>query len=639
MKNYVKQMCRRPLQLLLMIVLIMIVTVMLVVGGNLWVTSDRISKAYEDDFITIGTVTQKPDAVAEVEEWDAEMGDYRIRKSSRYNRYTTEEDLAFPEITYLKEPEKRVYWGSYAPEYLHANDFWLYSEDDWVIVAEFSPMEDCVPDESVLIKITKILGNSKMLEGSVMWFCDHFNRYPEELKADKTYVAQISWARWTHGNRWEESGHLDKTLEYSPEKVSPRLFTSEGKRIEDTLEMQGIYEVTEGFYETDAGRRLLAISNMGEVYNDTQPVVGTNSTDLLLPFYEGSAWVYEGRYPTEEEYAQGSPVCLAPREFVENNGLSVGDQVMTHLYYTCTADRADDDYHITGGGGYYLILGLDGKLLSPFEEKAYTIVGLYDYTPSVKGIGREELIVPLNSVENKTENYLLFGAMTDENTSFQIENGTITDFLEASAKNGMDNLVYTFYDRGYSALMEEIQNLKNMSAALLVMGLIAAVILTMQISHIYITKQKNRLSIERLLGMTGKRCSHISLAGVLILLLLGTAPGVAAGMSLADEIGVEDRSQEEKEDAGQETAEQTAAEETAAEETATGQEAFNRKYSNLGMAVETNIDLSGQTSGDIWVSCMMGSLVIVLGMGISGIKVRSLLKGEPLYLLESQEKR
>ena len=109
MKNYVKQMCRRPLQLLLMIVLIMIVTVMLAVGGNLWITSDRISKAYEDDFITIGTVTQKPDAVVEVEEWDAEMGDYRIRKASRYNRYATEEDLAFPEITYLVEPEKRVY--------------------------------------------------------------------------------------------------------------------------------------------------------------------------------------------------------------------------------------------------------------------------------------------------------------------------------------------------------------------------------------------------------------------------------------------------------------------------------------------------------------------------------------------------
>ena len=608
MKNYVKQMCRRPLQFLLMIVLIMIVTVMLVVGGNLWITSDRISKAYENDFITIGTVTQKPDAVVEVEEWDAERGDYLIRKSRRYNRYATEKDLAFPEITYLVEPEKRVYWGSYAPEYLHANDFWIYAEDDFVIVAEFSPVEDCVPNESVLIKITKILGDAKMLEGAVVWFCDHYNRYPEELKADKTYVAKIAWVKQTHGNRWEESGHLDATLEYGPEKVSPVLYTPEGKRVEDTLEMQAIYEVTEGFYETEAGRRLQAISNIGAVLNDTQPVVGTNSTDLLLPFYEGSAWVYEGRYPTAEEYAQGSPVCLAPREFVENNGLSVGDQVMTRLYYTCKADVVDIDYDLVGDAAYYMLLGADGKLLSPFEEKTYTIVGLYDYTPSVQGIGREELIVPLASVENKTENYLLFGAMADGSTSFQIENGTIADFLEASAKNGVDNLVYTFYDRGYSALMEEIQNLKNMSAALLVMGLIAAVILTLQISHIYITKQKHRLSIERLLGMTGKKCRNICLAGILILLLLGIVPGVAAGMAVSEQVNIEDM----------------------------GQEKFNRKYSNLGLMVETEMDLSGQVQGDMRVSCMMGGMVLVLGMGLCAYKARQVLGQEALYLVSGE---
>ncbi|MDE7233018.1 MAG: hypothetical protein K2N37_08110, partial [Lachnospiraceae bacterium] len=529
-----------------------------------------------------------------------------IWKSPRYNRYVTEEDLAFPEITYLVEPEKRVYWGSYAPEYLHANDFWIYPEDDWVIVAEFSPMEDCIPNESVKIKITKVLGDAKMLEGAVEWFCDHYNRYPDELKADKTYVAKIGYTSTVHGKRCEDAGVEEWRLEYGPEKVSPRLFTSEGKRIPDLLEMQAIYEVTEGFYETEAGRRLQEISNMGAVYNDTQPVVGTNSTDLLMPFYEGSAWVYEGRYPTAEEYAQGSPVCLAPREFVENNGLSVGDQVMTHLYYTCTGDVVDINYMITGGGGFYTVLGTDGKLFSPFEEKAYTIVGLYDYTPSVKGIGREELIVPLNSVENKTENYVNFGAMADGNTSFQIENGTIADFLEASAKNGVDNLIYTFYDRGYSALMEEIKNLKNMSAALLVMGLIAAVILTLQISHIYITKQERRLSIERLLGMTGKRCSHICLAGILVLLLLGIVPGVAAGMAVSEQVNIEDM----------------------------GQEKLNRKYSNLGLMVDTEMDLSGQAQGDPAVSCMMGGLVLALGMGLSGAKLRNMLRGEPLYLLE-----
>lgn len=570
MKNYWRQMRRTPLQLLLMIVLIMIVTVMLTVGGNLWVTSEKLSKAYEDDFITIGTVTQKPDAVVEVEDWDAEKKDFTFYKRSRYNRYATAEDLKFPGVSYLAGPEKRSYWGSYVPEYVHEDDLLEYPHEDFVIVAEFSPLEDCMPDESVKIKITKVLGESKMLEGIVGWFCDHYNRYPEELKADKTYVAKITKRGWTHGSLWEESGKEYPELEYYPQEATPTLYTPEGEQIEDTLGMQGIYEVTEGFYETAAGKRLLAVANDAALYYDTQPVLGTSSTDLLMPFYEGSAWVYEGRYPTQEEYAKGSLVCLAPREFAENNGLSVGDQVMTRLYYTCPADEAEWNFMLMGGGSYgFSFLGSDGEVLSPFEEKAYTIVGLYDYTPAVKGLGREELIVPLHSVEKKTENIVQYGAMADGSTSFQIENGTVADFLEISAKYGADNLIFTFYDRGYAALIEGIRNLKNMSAALLIMGLISAVILTLQISHIYIAKQKKRLSIERLLGMSGKKCGSICLTGILILLLLGTVPGVAAGMV---------------------------------------------------------------------VSCVMGALVIALGMGISGVRLRKMLRGEPLYLLEEGAK-
>ena len=304
-------------------------------------------------------------------------------------------------------------------------------------------------------------------------------------------------------------------------------------------------------------------------------------------------------------------MCLVPRIFAENNGLSLGDQVTTRLYYTCPADDVDQNFYIMGGGGYHFsFLGPDGKLLAPFEEKAYTT------------------------------------AMSDENTSFRIKNGTIPDYLEAAAKHGVDNLVFTFYDRGYTALKEGIRNLKNMSAALLAMGLIAAVILTLQISHIYITKQRKRLAVERLMGMTGRQCRRISLAGILILLMLGTVPGVAAGMAVAGQVDVAGQTDAGIKDAGQTEAGQEG--EAGSEQTDAGQEGkvaggrintgeeFSRKYSNLGMASETNVDFCGQNRTDTMVSCAMGALVVLLGMGLSGIRVRGLLKGEPLYLVEDE---
>lgn len=307
MKHCVKQMLRTPIQSLFIIALIMIVTVMLVVGGNLWAVSDKLSKAYADDFITIGTAAQKPDTVQERKMWDAKKGDYLLYKDSVYNRYTAKEDLAFTEATYLTEPEKRVYWGSYGPEYLHVGEDRAYS---FITVAEFSPQEDYVPKESGKILIKRIIGSDKMMEGSVVWFCDHTNRYPEELKADRTYVAMITEVGWTHGKQWEAVDKLYDELEFAPEIVEPTLYTPEGKGIEDPLDMQGIYEVTEEFYETEAGQRFLAAADTAALYYETQPVVGTNSTDFMMPFYEQSAWVCEGRYPTQEEYEKGSPVCV-----------------------------------------------------------------------------------------------------------------------------------------------------------------------------------------------------------------------------------------------------------------------------------------------------------------------------------------
>ncbi len=606
MKSYIKQMLRTPVQTLFIILLVMIVTAMLVVGGNLWTASNRLSKAYEDDFITIGTVSQKSDSVQESRVWDAKKEEYQIRYESIYDRYVMQEEINFPEAEYLVEPEKRVYWGSYAPEYLHASAEGGF--DPVATIAEFSPMESGILSPSKRIKITRVLGSDKRLEGTVSWLCDHTNRYPVELLEEKTYIAMIKWSTVdTHGKEWEEKGYLSH-LEYNPVPIETTLYTPEGERIEDSLKMQNVYEVTEGFYETEIGRRYLEVADMDYIIKESQPVVGTNSTNLLPAFYDGTAWLYEGRYPTSEEYEQGSTVCLVPKEFADNNNLSVGDQVITRLYFT-DANETPDSVWPRPVGRYadFGILDLDGNPLRIFEEKNYLIIGIYDVAPVMADdIASDELIVPLNSIHKKMENIVEYGPMTDTNTSFQIKNGSIPDFLEIITKYDMDNLVFTFHDRGYSVLMEGIRNLKNMSAALLIMGLIAAVMLTLQISHIYVTKQKKRLAVERLLGMTKKWCRNVSLAGILLLLLLGTVSGVKAGIEISGHVNMEDMAREN----------------------------FDRMYSNIGISGEQEADLLSQGVGDVALSCVMGGLVIALGMTLSGVKLRKILRGEPMYLME-----
>ena len=135
---------------------------------------------YEDQFVTIGTVRQRPESFEQVRIWDAEEKRYSIVKKAQYASYDMVEALDVPGVTYLAEPEQRAYYGSYTPQYLK---LWRSLNpnaiDTAVLVVEFSPVEDCIPEESVKIHITKVIGGDSSLEGTTLWFCDHNNLEPE----------------------------------------------------------------------------------------------------------------------------------------------------------------------------------------------------------------------------------------------------------------------------------------------------------------------------------------------------------------------------------------------------------------------------------------------------------------------------
>lgn len=603
MKNSLKQILRMPIQSAFMAVLIMIVTAMLVIGGNLWKTSTDISDAYEDTFVTIGTVEQKPSSVGESLLWDAKQKDYILGKYAKFERIMTEEDLKFPEIDYIVGPEKRSYYGSYAPEYRYVREleYEEYAGYNNYFIVEFSPYEDCVPDEGVLIHITKVLGDnemSKYMENLAVWFCDHNNRYPMELKSDVTYITALDSGRFVHGKHWE-ARNSQPTTEYWPRSINTSLYTGDGKRIEDPIGSEAIYEVTDGFYETEVGQRFLSMAARQDILIQTQPVTGTNSTVLLLPFYNGNAYICEGRDISDEEYGQGAAVCLVPRTFANNNDLSVGDKVMTRFFFTNSSGTADYSYAFN-------IMDENGQILQPFEEKEYAIVGIYEVLPNTSGIGEDELIVPMGSIQNRTENIIAFSPMSSSTTSFRIGNGTIEQFIEVSSKYDTDDLLFTFYDMGYSTLQSGIRNMRNMSAIFLIMGTIAAVILMLQISHIYVTKQKKRLAIERLLGMTRQQCIRAALVGILVLLLTGTVPGMAAGFVLSNHINMSDMDREY----------------------------YDTTYSNVGIAdAENAINTEDVYQNTIVIALTMGAAVLVMGIGISAWKVRSVMKEEPMYLI------
>ena len=70
-------------------------------------------------------------------------------------------------------------------------------EDEW-IVAEFEPLEDCVPTQPVQVKVKRILfGN--LHDSDTFWFCDHYTESPEKMEAGKHIFPSCTDAEHARG--------------------------------------------------------------------------------------------------------------------------------------------------------------------------------------------------------------------------------------------------------------------------------------------------------------------------------------------------------------------------------------------------------------------------------------------------------
>ncbi|MDE6601402.1 MAG: hypothetical protein K2K90_04430 [Lachnospiraceae bacterium] len=620
MKNSLKQMMRTPVRTILFLGLTVLAAFLMTLGGSIWLKGSHTMAQYEDRFMTVGTVRQIPDSFEQTFLWNAETKDYEVRKNAQYSDYYTPEDLLFPGAAYIAEPEQRAFYISYQPEYVT-----VYKSQNpnrierGALIAEFSPKEDCMPDESVLIQITKVIGGDPKLEGVVDYFCDHRNPNPEMLYKDKTYVAMLgNQGSYIHGKAYEEKmqskNEVHIGLELVPFSLESDLLLPDGSQPEDVFrDGNQIFEVTDGFYETEAGRRILNLAQTEMVWRDCQPVTGTNQTSLLMPFYSGQAYICEGRDISEEEYADGSKVCLAPKTFMENNGLSLGDPVNVQLRYTDRKVNAGRKFWLDGSIGFYSgLVDTDGNPLDVFEAAAYTVVGIYDVTfsgtESIFDLGADELIVPMESIEARDgKNLVACGPMTDATTSFRIPNGGIDDFLKGWAAYGTDKLAVTFYDMGYSRLKEGIDNMKAVSLFLLAAGMILTLLLLFFFSHLFITKQAERTAIERSLGMRRAQCRWSVLSGFALLVLLGSVLGAAAGFRISGGISAANA----------------------------GHTYYETTYTvGVTNAVNEIVVEDAAESGMPAASCAL--FIVAAGVGIAWVKMNRSLRREPMRLLSER---
>ena len=523
----IKQILRSPLKSILFLLLAGVSAFLLVLGSSLWEINRTMLEEFEDLFMTVGTVEQKIDHVETYKIWDAETDD-RYDQRAVHGKRISDEVMDFEGAGYILEAKQRPSFGALVDQRVMGS---VYDS----LIVEAAPVESGRADESFPMRAEKVLAGDEAVlkEGDIFYICDHYREEPRSFEAGTTYIMTLGHVNEVHGSRVEHIAPEDRVPEYMPDNsVASYQFTMDRELIYDAVaeaEDETAFDVvTEGFYETARGRRWLELVRSFDCQAYTIPVTPVDKTLLLMPFYWKEAQISKGRDITEEEYAEGKPVCLISSELSLVLRKEVGDRLALPLYYATYSEVSKMGIQAAS------VLNAQGKVYPVFDEQEYEIVGIYTAASGARNgyeMGRHQVVVPWNAIPENcwADNIAGNGPMRGFNTSFQIPNGTIGDFMAAWEKQGVEGLEIRFYDNGYSNLKNGIESRKLMAVIFLTGGCVLAVLILCFFSHLFITGQRGRIAVERLLGQTKRQCALSLLTGFFLLAAAGTGAGCGAG--------------------------------------------------------------------------------------------------------------
>ena len=200
--------------------------------------------------------------------------------------------------------------------------------------------------------------------------------------------------------------------------------------------------------------------------NHSVPVLAVDSVEGMLEFASGRTQITQGRSVSQEEYRDGAAVCLISETLARENGLNVGDSLPLSLY--------EDDPGLPPI--YARFQESCNPRASVFvtqegfrQETEYTIIGLYrqssEWVTTPTSFTPNSVFVPEKSVTCRTVT-----GSCGVWSSLVLQNGTIDQMEARLAENGLGGTV-TYYDQGYSDIVESLDGYTRVSRTMLCVGL------------------------------------------------------------------------------------------------------------------------------------------------------------------------
>lgn len=199
------------------------------------------------------------------------------------------------------------------------------------------------------------------------------------------------------------------------------------------------------------------------VSDHSVPVLAVNHLEAVADFASGRAQITQGRGISQEEYRDGAAVCLISESLSRESGLNVGDTLPLSLY------EFDQDLLYSRLAEYNPRSSLYLPDRGFQQETEYTIIGLYrqsnEWVTTPTSFTPNSVFVPEKSVTCQTVSggYGVWETMI-------LKNGTVGQMEARLKENGLGGVV-TYYDQGYSEIVESLDGFSRVSRTVLWVGL------------------------------------------------------------------------------------------------------------------------------------------------------------------------
>ena len=332
---------------------------------------------------------------------------------------------------------------------------------------------------------------------------------------------------------WEDHFHAGSEIRYDGRKG-----WTETVNRHCTQKYLPIAPYEEGFFETERGAFFQEIIDAYRATASSLNAITTNDLAAMRPFHSGGVHIAQGRAFTEEEYAAGAKVCLVSDYIAELNGWQLGDTLPLSFYET--------RYLF---GSTYRCSVFRMPTTSFFDAGEYTIIGIYSgnvirnysgaraYTKG-NGLDAKDVLLPAGSVANTP-----LPEISQYTTSIRLKNSEAQAFMAEMAASGLMEeqpgsyeLGLTVYDQGYSHVAPGLNQLARVSRLTLLLSAGAAGAAVLALALLHVLRMRREIAAMRSLGTKKGQIAVLSLAGILLVCLLGACAGAYAGHMVSAEV-------------------------------------------------------------------------------------------------------